>query len=56
MSSAAEAASLVAHDGVADIATSLFSQLRPFLDQADDVGMPICFAGHSMGKEWGVFQ
>eukprot|EP00879_Flechtneria_rotunda_P033411 GHRR01037000.1.p1 GENE.GHRR01037000.1~~GHRR01037000.1.p1 ORF type:complete len:374 (+),score=141.80 GHRR01037000.1:316-1437(+) len=41
---------LVAHEGVAQIAESLFDQLRPYLDQADDVGMPICFAGHSLGE------
>jgi hypothetical protein len=40
---------LVAHDGVAELAQSMFDQLRPYLDQADDVGMPICFAGHSLG-------
>lgn len=27
----------------------LFSQLRPYMQQADDVGMPLCFAGHSLG-------
>jgi hypothetical protein len=41
---------LVAHDGVAELAQSMFDQLRPYLDQADDVGMPICFAGHSLGE------
>lgn len=40
---------LVAHDGVAELAESMFDQLRPYVDQADDVGMPICFAGHSLG-------
>jgi hypothetical protein len=41
---------LVAHAGVAGIAQELFSQLRPYMQQADDVGMPLCFAGHSLGE------
>lgn len=28
----------------------MFAQLRPYLQQADDVGMPLCLAGHSLGK------
>lgn len=40
---------LVAHAGVAGIATELAATLRPYLDQADDVGLPVCFAGHSLG-------
>ncbi|WIA13252.1 hypothetical protein OEZ85_006841 [Tetradesmus obliquus] len=46
---AAGAVPLVAHDGVAELAESMFDQLRPYFDQADDVDMPICFAGHSLG-------
>jgi hypothetical protein len=46
---AAGAVPLVAHDGVAELAESMFDQLRPYFDQADDVGMPICFSGHSLG-------
>lgn len=50
----ADAAALVAHEGVAEIAASLFNELRPYLDQADDVGMPVCFAGHSLGESAGI--
>lgn len=32
----------------------LFSQLRPYMQQADDVGMPLCFAGHSLGEHQDV--
>jgi hypothetical protein len=44
------ASPLVAHAGVAGIAQDLFVQLRPYMQQADDVGMPLCLAGHSLGE------
>jgi hypothetical protein len=53
---AANSVPLVAHDGVAGLAESMFDQLRPYFDQADDVGMPICFAGHSLGACDAVWQ
>lgn len=43
------AGSLVAHAGVADMAESMYDQLRPYLDQAADVAMPVSFSGHSLG-------
>eukprot|EP00878_Enallax_costatus_P035487 GHUV01039603.1.p1 GENE.GHUV01039603.1~~GHUV01039603.1.p1 ORF type:complete len:119 (-),score=27.75 GHUV01039603.1:72-428(-) len=46
----AASAALVAHEGAAEVATSLYDQLRPYLDQADDAGMPVCLAGHSLGE------
>jgi hypothetical protein len=51
---AAAVSPLVAHEGVGELAAELFDQLRPFLDQADDVGMPLCFAGHSLGASTGI--
>jgi hypothetical protein len=32
-----------------ELAQSIFNRLRPYLDRAGYVGMPICFAGHSLG-------
>ncbi|GBF94188.1 hypothetical protein Rsub_07175 [Raphidocelis subcapitata] len=40
---------VVAHDGAAEMAAVLFDQLRPYLDHADDAGIPVVFGGHSLG-------
>jgi hypothetical protein len=45
---------LVAHSGVSQVASDLFDQLRPYLDQGADAGLPLCFAGHSLGGSLGT--
>ncbi|KAI8467487.1 MAG: hypothetical protein J3K34DRAFT_460375 [Monoraphidium minutum] len=43
------APAIVAHEGAAEMALHMFDQLRPYLDQAEDAGIPVVFGGHSLG-------